>query len=171
MPPICLPPTSGVRSWSGGAYMVRTLSYCMHINTRVSSYSAIEGDIVYVNVFCKSLVILNSAKQATSMLDMKSSIYSDRLNTQMGGELVGWNKSLPGLPYGRQSREQRRYIHQSVGSKVLMGKHHEAIVDENRKFLKRVLGGDEDIGLEIHRQVFVLHSIILYLCLTTNCRH
>lgn len=105
------------------------------------------------------------------MLDKKSSIYSDRLTTQMGGELVGWKESLVGLSYGRQTREQRRYIHQSIGSRMLMEKHHEVIVDENKKFLKRVLRGDEDIGLEIRRQVFVLHYMITCLSSTLNCRH
>lgn len=85
------------------------------------------------------------------MLDKKSNIYSDRPTLQMGGELVGWKNALAMSPYGHRSREYRRYIHKSMGSKNLVEKHHGLIVEENRKFLRRVLRSTNDIGVDIRK--------------------
>ncbi|KAI0086252.1 cytochrome P450 [Irpex rosettiformis] len=109
------------------------------------------GDIIYLNVLGQPTVILNSAKQATSLLDKKSSIYSDRPVLQMGGELVGWNNSLAMMHQGHRLREYRRYIHQSIGSKTSMEKHHGVIVEEDKKSLRRMLESNEDIAAEIRK--------------------
>ncbi|KAJ7697675.1 hypothetical protein B0H17DRAFT_1130277 [Mycena rosella] len=47
------------------------------------------GDTTSVTVFGQHIVILNSLKAATEMLDKKSSVYSDRPVFQMYGELAG----------------------------------------------------------------------------------
>ncbi|KAI0086253.1 cytochrome P450 [Irpex rosettiformis] len=109
------------------------------------------GDMVYISILGKPIIILNSARQATAMLDKRSSIYSDRPVSPMGGELVGLKHMLVMAPYGPQSREHRRYIHQSLGSKTSIEKHHEVIVEEQRKFLKSLLGSYQDIATEIHK--------------------
>jgi hypothetical protein len=46
------------------------------------------GEITSVCIFGQPLVVLNTFKAATEMLDKKSSIYSDRPVFQMSGELV-----------------------------------------------------------------------------------
>lgn len=97
------------------------------------------------------MIIINSAKQAKSMLDNKSSIYSDRPILQMGGELVGWNEALAMKPYGQKYRERRRYIHHSIGSKALMKNHHCVLISEDKKFLKRLLRDHGEIDSEIRR--------------------
>ena len=102
------------------------------------------------------MVILNSAKLATSMLDNKSSIYSDRPIFQMGGELVGWREALAMKPYGQSYRERRRYIHHSIGSKALMKKHHGVLISEDKKFLKRLLRDHGEIDKEIRRYASTL---------------
>ena len=109
------------------------------------------GGIVYVNVLGQHIVILNSAKQAKSMLDNKSSIYSDRPVLQMGGELVGWSEALGMKPYGQQYRERRRYIHNSIGTKTAMKQHYGVLISEDKKFLKRLLGDSGHIDSEIRR--------------------
>ena len=107
--------------------------------------------MIYINILGQPIVIVNSAEQAASMLEKKSSIYSNRPTLQMGGELVGWNKMTVLMPYGHQLREHRRYINHSIGSKTLVKKHHGVLVDESKKLLKRILGHNEDIGAEIHK--------------------
>ncbi|KAI0086254.1 cytochrome P450 [Irpex rosettiformis] len=107
------------------------------------------GDMVYINTLGKRVIILNSARQATAMLDKRSSIYSDRPVSPMGGELVGLKDTLIMAPYGPQSREHRRYIRQSIGSKTPMERHHAVIIGENREFLKRLLGSHQGVAAEI----------------------
>ncbi|KAI0347291.1 cytochrome P450 [Trametopsis cervina] len=109
------------------------------------------GDIIYLNILGQPTVILNSAKQATAMLDRKSGIYSDRPVLQMGGELVGWNAVLALSRYTHRFREYRRYMHRFMGTKALVENHHELIEDETHKFLRRVLESTDDIGVEIRR--------------------
>ena len=103
-----------------------------------------------MNLLGQPAVVLNSAKQAKSMLDAKSSIYSDRPTLQMG-KLVGWSEGLLMLQYGQTLREQRRYIHSSIGSNALMAKHYEVLTRETTEFLKRLLVNSEDFYADISR--------------------
>lgn len=122
----------------------------------LASFHVAQGDIVYVNVLGQPIVILNSAKQAELMLEKKSGIYSSRPRLPMGGELIGWDQMILLMPYGQQFREHRRYIHQSIGSKASMAKHHEVLVNEIREFLSRLLqvGSNEaTLAAEIRKSV------------------
>ncbi len=55
---------------------------------------------------------------AISMLDKKSSIYSDRPVIGMGGELVGWKNTMIFMSYGTRFRNGRRLAHQLFGNSV-----------------------------------------------------
>jgi hypothetical protein len=48
----------------------------------------IWGEITSVTVFGQPLIVLNSVKAATDLLNNRSSLYSDRPVFQMSGELV-----------------------------------------------------------------------------------
>ena len=112
-----------------------------------------------MNLFGQPVVILNSAKQAKAMLDTKSNIYSDRPILQMG-RLIGWSEGVAMMPYGQSQREQRRYMHSSIGSKILMVKHHGVLIDETSKFLKRMLsGGSEGLDAQIRRYVYIVFLV------------
>ncbi|KAI0650117.1 cytochrome P450 [Trametes meyenii] len=82
------------------------------------------GDIVSVSFLGQPFIILNSAKHAVELLEKKSSIYSSRPVIPVGGELVGWKRTLVLQPYGNSFREYRRLIFQLIGSK----KHMERFV-------------------------------------------
>ena len=101
------------------------------------------------------MIILNSAKQAELMLDKKSSIYSSRPTLPMGGELIGWDQMILLMPYGPRFREHRRYIHQSIGSKASMQKHHAVLINEIRKCLRRLLqaGSTEDTDVSVAAEI------------------
>lgn len=106
---------------------------------------------MHVNVVGKHIVILNSAKQAAALLNKKSGITATRPRLEMASELVGWNNAMAMTPYGHRFREYRRYFHMTMGSKSLVERHHELMMEENRKFLRRVLSSKEDIGIEIRK--------------------
>ncbi|KAF9463431.1 cytochrome P450 [Collybia nuda] len=109
------------------------------------------GDITSVNVFGQTLIILNSAKVATEMLEKKSSIYSDRPTLQMGGELVGWKNALVFIPYGDRFRRFRRYIHQAMGNNGAVSQYLPLEEIEAHRFLRRVLDEPEDLSLHIRK--------------------
>ncbi|KAI0761422.1 cytochrome P450 [Irpex lacteus] len=109
------------------------------------------GDIVHVNVVGEHVVVLNSAKQAAALLNKKSGITADRPTLAMASELLGWKNALALTPYGHRFREYRKYFHMSMGTKSLVERHHDLMIEENRKFLRRVLHSKEDIGVEIRK--------------------
>lgn len=96
------------------------------------------GDIASVSMLGQSYVILNSAKHAVELLDKKSSIYSCRPIIPVGGELVGWNRTLVLLPYGNKFREYRRLIFQLIGSKKNMERFTPLVESRTRDFISQV---------------------------------
>jgi hypothetical protein len=53
----------------------------------LSKFVFFTGEMVYLSIFGRNIVILNSAKAAVDLLHKRSSIYSDRPYMAMGGEL------------------------------------------------------------------------------------
>ncbi|KAI0332487.1 cytochrome P450 [Cubamyces sp. BRFM 1775] len=90
------------------------------------------GDIMSVTFLGQPYVILNSAKHAIEMLEKKSSIYSSRPIIPVGGELVGWNRTLALLPYGNKFREYRRLIFQLIGSRKNMERFMPLVENKTR---------------------------------------
>ncbi|KXN86289.1 O-methylsterigmatocystin oxidoreductase [Leucoagaricus sp. SymC.cos] len=111
------------------------------------------GDICSVTVLGQPLVIINSARIATDMLDKKSAIYSDRPTLQMAGELVGWKNSLVLLPYGDRFRRYRRLFHRLIGSATAMKQFHPVEETETLRFLRTVLNNPDDLSAHIRRAV------------------
>jgi cytochrome P450 len=102
-------------------------------------------------VLGQTIVILNSAKTASDMLDKKSSIYSDRPVLQMSGELVGWKNSLVMLPYGDRHRRFRKLFHNLVGTPNIVKQYRPAQEREVRRFLKWILESPEKLQQHIRK--------------------
>ena len=111
----------------------------------------LSGDIATVAILGQRLVVLNSAQMAISILDKKSSIYSDRPVVGMGGELVGWKNSLPLMPYGARFRNHRRLAHQLFGTNVTMNQFLPMLELETRRSLKRFLNSPEELSVHIRK--------------------
>ncbi|KAJ7137669.1 cytochrome P450 [Mycena epipterygia] len=121
------------------------------------------GEITSVTVFGQPVVVLNSFKAATEMLDKKSSVYSDRPVFQMCGELVGWNDGMALLSYGTpQFRRYRKYFHRLFGSHSNLSKFYPIEADESRKFLQRLLESPERFLSHIHQTASAIALRITY---------
>ncbi|THH12927.1 hypothetical protein EW146_g7238 [Bondarzewia mesenterica] len=97
---------------NGEASMV--LSYiafaCRFIDVRfLLLYRAVldAGDIIYMRAFGNSVMVLNSAKVADDLLDKRGAIYSSRPVRTMIHDVMGWNWSFAGMPYGNSWRKHR----------------------------------------------------------------
>ena len=97
------------------------------------------------------MIIVNSYKTAIEMLDKKSSIYSSRPIIPVGGELVGWNRTLALLPYGNTFREYRRMIFQLIGSRKNMERFAPLIDSKTRDFVTEVYREPEDLLKHIRK--------------------
>lgn len=75
------------------------------------------GDVCSVSTFGTRLIILNSPKAVTDLMDKRSAIYSNRPTYTMAGKLCGWNDVLVLLPYAARLRSYRTMVHKMIGTK------------------------------------------------------
>ncbi|KAJ4485333.1 cytochrome P450 [Lentinula aciculospora] len=73
-----------------------------------------ESDIIHLSALGNSIIVLNSAKTASDLLEKRSSIYSSRPPTVMLGELMGWGSTLIFRPNDDSWKSQRRIINQAL---------------------------------------------------------
>ncbi|THU85007.1 cytochrome P450 [Dendrothele bispora CBS 962.96] len=110
------------------------------------------GGICSVTLMGQTMVIVNSA-EIMEALDRKGSVYSDRPRLEMGGELVGYSKTLVLVPYGNRFRNYRRHVSKLIGSNTAMARFHPMEEYETHKFLKRVLANPsgEELGQNLRK--------------------
>ncbi|KAJ7648206.1 cytochrome P450 [Mycena polygramma] len=84
---------------------------------RFHQWSKTYGDVMYLEVLGRRMIILDSYHAAVDLLDKRGSIYSDRPSFTLY-ELLGWDPSLGFLPYGKQFNKQRT-MHQAY-----LGRHN-----------------------------------------------
>ncbi|KAF8176425.1 putative monooxygenase [Mycena galopus ATCC 62051] len=108
---------------------------------KFSEWAKIYGDLVYLNAFSQSVIVINSVKVAQDLLDQRSSIYSDRpyepfpRNTLTTGPCsAGYGELLVLQPYGDNWRQQRKIVVQDFGPSTIRSYHH-IQVNEARKLV------------------------------------
>ncbi|KAH8979379.1 hypothetical protein EDB83DRAFT_2494494 [Lactarius deliciosus] len=79
-------------------------------------------------------LVVNSFDTVISMLEAKSTIYSDRL-----GEIVGWNDGVAVGRYGERIRDLRHLLHQAMGTPASTAKRIPVIEREVHRFVQRLL--------------------------------
>ncbi|KAL1700731.1 cytochrome P450 [Schizophyllum commune] len=116
------------------------------------------SDICSVSVLGQTMIIINSARIATDLLDRRSAIYSDSPPIAFGGDFVGWSRTTVLLPYGARHRASRRLIQQVIGTQSAVHKFDEIEESEIRKFLKNLLDTPDDFAEHVRHMT---GSIIL----------
>ncbi|TBU29405.1 cytochrome P450 [Dichomitus squalens] len=83
------------------------------------------GDIVAITVMGTPTLIVGSFKAANDLLDAKGTIYSDRPNAVMAGELVGWDRGLgyAHAPDNPRFRGFRRLFQHFIGPRACLDSH------------------------------------------------
>lgn len=88
---------------------IRQLSFDYQ-ELRFTEWGALFGDVVYFHVFGRPMVVLNTLRAAQDLMEKRSLNYSCRPRFVLIVEMMGWDASLPQLPYGPRFRKQRRLI-------------------------------------------------------------
>ncbi|OSX59347.1 hypothetical protein POSPLADRAFT_1150256 [Postia placenta MAD-698-R-SB12] len=109
------------------------------------------GDIVSVTLFGQHIVILNSVQHAYDMFEKKSNIYSDRPVITMAGEMVGWDRTLAVLRYGKRFRETRKLFSQLIGTRNHAERFSHHLEHEVHQFLRRVLREPTSLLKEVRK--------------------
>ncbi|KAI0060313.1 cytochrome P450 [Artomyces pyxidatus] len=73
-----------------------------------------HGNVIYMNALGKSMVILNTQKAASDLLDRRSHIYSDRPRLVLGSEIYTGGTFLAYTRYGDLWRRMRRAAHECL---------------------------------------------------------
>lgn len=83
-------------------------------------WTPLYGPIIYMHVFGREFVVLNTAKVVSDLLDKRSGNYSSRPRWVMAGELVGrFTNSVLFTPYGKRLRSCRQLLHSWLSQRVV----------------------------------------------------
>ncbi|KAF8600464.1 cytochrome P450 [Ceratobasidium sp. AG-I] len=124
-----------------------------------SEWSKTYGDMFYLNVLGKPLIVVNSMKIATDLLHKQSAKYSERPTFQMAGELMGWSKSVVLSQYGDRLKRYRRLL-QSVLGGAAAPSFRPLQEQEARRFASRMTQSPGDLVQHIrHNAAAVIMKI------------
>ncbi|KAJ6562200.1 cytochrome P450 [Mycena capillaripes] len=110
------------------------------------------GEIVHVSAFGQSVVILNSPKAVSDLLERRSTLYSDRPQFCFLGNLVGYADSVPLANYGDRHREYRKLMSEVLGPRKV-SQYHAMEEQHMRQFLRNILQAPERFRDHIHHVV------------------
>lgn len=106
----------------------------------------VAGNLVSITVLGQPIIIINSSETAYAMLEKKSSIYSDRPSLIMGGELVGWVKTVVLTQYGDRFRAIRKMMHGVMGTRSALELFAPMIELETHRMMRRILEQPEHVA-------------------------
>jgi len=102
------------------------------------------GDLTSATVPGTTIVNIHTYKKAVELLVEKNSIYSDRPILPMFGELIGWNDSLPIMPYSSKHREAKKMFHVEMGTDEAVQRVQGSQEAMTTAFLRRLLKSPDD---------------------------
>ncbi|OCH93697.1 cytochrome P450 [Obba rivulosa] len=109
------------------------------------------GDVIYLQVFGQSIIVLNSVKAVVELFEKRSVNNSDRPHSEMVA-LMGFDWAMGSLRYGQWWRRHRRAFHQYFNQNEVPA-YEPRLHDAARRLLRRLLREPEDFLFHI-RYVF-----------------
>ncbi|KAG5651409.1 hypothetical protein H0H81_008743 [Sphagnurus paluster] len=94
-----------------------------HTEILFKEWAAKFGDIVYIRILNRPMVILSDLQATRDLLEKRSSIYSDRPRFVLFSELMGWHSASTHVRYGPRFRKHRRFIQQIFNQRAAMAFH------------------------------------------------
>ncbi|KZW02981.1 cytochrome P450 [Exidia glandulosa HHB12029] len=101
------------------------------------------GPVVCMRILNKDIIVLNSMKAATDLLEKRNALYSDRPRFPMACEVAGLDWILAFMPYGSEWRRHRRALHPHMNETAAKSL---AAMQEvlTARFLRKILAAPED---------------------------
>ncbi|KAI5118821.1 hypothetical protein M0805_009399 [Coniferiporia weirii] len=102
------------------------------------------GDILFMRVFRRPFIILNSYEVATELLEKRSAIYSERPTRNMA-LMSGFGKALLFLNDGEAVRQTRKFMHSELNPRRILN-HRPLQEDVARRMALRFLNGEHSLA-------------------------
>ncbi|KAK0458203.1 cytochrome P450 [Desarmillaria tabescens] len=122
-----------------GPYRWPIIGNAFHIPTETpwrqfAEWGKQYGDVIYLRVFGRSILVLNSLEAITDLCEQRSSIYSDKSRRVMG-EMSGFGRILASRLNDDDVRETRKLLNSEFGPRAV--KRHSGILEDNARRLCR----------------------------------
>lgn len=100
----------------------------------------LNSDVIYLSMLGQRIVVLNSAKAASDLLEKRSALYSDRMCPPMikDPSLFYWPGNLSVIGYTDRWRQCRRVTNDTLNSRVVV-QYHELLRNQTHSLLQRLL--------------------------------
>lgn len=112
-----------------------------HQETLFYEWGKKYGDVMYLHVLGKPIVVLNSVKAAVELLDQRSANYSDRPRFVVM-EIMGWARALAFMGYGRVFQKHRRMLYNYLRQRRCVA-YRPIQIREARVLLLNLLSNEE----------------------------
>ncbi|TFK27945.1 cytochrome P450 [Coprinopsis marcescibilis] len=126
-----------------------------------NEWSLKYGDMIYLNVLGKPILVLNSLSRIEDLLETRSALYSDRPKTTMLPELMGWNNVLPCLNYGPRWRLHRKTFAQFFTREATQG-YRPLQIESVQRLISRLLKSQDDVILQVEQHMSSLIARLVY---------
>ncbi|KAK0239655.1 cytochrome P450 [Armillaria nabsnona] len=103
-----------------------------------------HGDLVFLSVFGKTILVVNTYQVANDLFEKRSSNYSDRNELPMINDLMGWDWSFGHMPYGERWKAHRKIFHAHFQASVV-SVYWPIQLKEAHKLLRRLLHEPEEL--------------------------
>ncbi|KAF8077572.1 cytochrome P450 [Lyophyllum atratum] len=110
------------------------------------------GDVMYLHVLGRPIIVLNSVEAAVDLLDKRSANYSDRPRFILF-ELMGWVRSLTFTGYGKIFQKHRRMLHHYLNVNKCIT-YQPIQTREAHVFLQNLLSDETNRNNFIRRKVY-----------------
>ncbi|KAF8642415.1 hypothetical protein AX16_009680 [Volvariella volvacea WC 439] len=140
-------------SWFGGVQLPQTYPWLTYADWRET-----YGDIIYIRVYGNPILVINSAKVASDLLERRGQIYSSRPLRTMVVELAGWDWLFSSMPYGNLWKKHRKLFLKYFRPKN--PSHHALQIRETHALLRNLLKHPQNFRYHIRETAA---TIILYL--------
>ncbi|KIY70895.1 cytochrome P450 [Cylindrobasidium torrendii FP15055 ss-10] len=123
-----------------------------HPWVKYTEWSKQYGEIMHISAAGQPIIILSTPHVLAELLDRRGSIYSDRPNLVMGGELAGYEDSVPMGRYGNRLRECRKLMIDTLTPRKAR-EYFPLEEEKTREFLGELLKSPQDFLHHIRRNI------------------
>jgi len=111
------------------------------------------GELTYVHVLGKPIIILNSLDIMKNLLDKRGVNYSGRPRSILY-EMIEWSETVILLPFGEKWKKQRRMISENF-TPTTVKEYFPLVESEVLSFARRFEGHAECLNESLHRSIRV----------------